>query len=229
MPPTPEPVQPAPQPAQPVEPVQEIPVPKSPKRKFGKRTIWAAVGLVIVLIVVCLAVFVTLANSHAAEKKLGSDYIKAIQTGNYDKLGGLIYPPIKDVMERLGSSKQANISRDDGYKSILTKSGQVDMVGNNKPTKAKLVSVSTGGGAKHAILTYKVGDNFVSVIVVYDSSGKPHVLTMKEGDDKIDNESFKTEYEAINNDVKLTNTLLDQTNIPQGSSSAQVGPGAQQN
>ena len=184
------------------------------------------VSLVLIAIVLLASIAFGLSkmNDHKLEKKLGSDYIVAVQTSNYNNLGAYIYPPIKDVVGRLETANKGTFTKADGYKSILTKSGQVESAAKDRPKSPKILYISEGGDVKYIIISYKIGSNYVSVYEVYDTSGKPHVLTMKAGNDSVGKEEFMTEYDALNQDIKLINALLNQAGNPTPPSAAQQNP-----
>jgi hypothetical protein len=195
--------------------------PQPPPAGGGSRKkliVIAVVALVVLAMLTLSVLFVMKALAFKQETKLGIDYIKALQSKDYAQIENLTDPELQKIVDRFEKISGKSINREDFYKAYVGLGGNHDIseAGQGEPHKAS-VKVSSGGGQKHAVLIYKVGSGYVSVLEVYGADNKPFAIEIKNGANELSDDNFKKLYNSYERDLDDANKILDVAEQYQGS------------
>lgn len=183
-----------------LEPVQPSSNPPKKSRKW-----LAPVIALLVIAVVGLGVFLFMKLTSRPEVKVGADFIAAVQNKDYTAVDGLIEPELRRIAQK--ADTKGVEKKDVFYQGFLGSSGFSNTVGSGKAEHVS-TSISNGGGAKHAVVVYRVGSAKVTAIEVYEK-GEPRVLYLVKGDKKVSDGEFKESYDQYKDLLEFLDQSLD--------------------
>jgi hypothetical protein len=186
-------------------------------RNWLRKAIIAAIALVGVIIFLLIIFYIIGASAYKPEAKAGSDYIKAVQEGDYAAIANLTDPELKSIIDRAAKLDNDPSLVNDAYKNYIKGNGDETDIPAKGDAKKKSVDVSNGGGRKHAVVIYKVGSGYVSVLEIYGSDGKPYVLDAESGSKGTTDESFSSTYKDYEAELDNLKSILDQAEQSQSS------------
>lgn len=198
---------------QPFQPIQ----PAASSLKSHK-PIHIVLPTVAILVVAIGAVFAANSLSKGQEAKVGSDYLKALQTKDAAAIEGLVSPEVSNLGNKVGQLGGAS-AKTDFYKSVIQANAKEAGIGSGDVEE---VSVTTqSGDAKYAYATYKVGSKPVTVLETYQD-GKPKVLEAKSGVNTYTDSKFNANYKTTKEQMDSMGTLVGEIAQGAGSDSPKV-------
>lgn len=182
--------------------------PQAPSAKpKSKKPLFFVLGGVVLVLIAVSAVLVASSLASGKEVKTGKEYIEAVQSKDYAKVSELSDSGISDLgnkIEKTGGSEAENAF----YKSFLHSASEDTAASKGTPSKVKVTKLGTGSD-KFAVVVYKIGSDYGTVVESYEGS-EPRVVELDAGQQTYSATKLKDDYKQYQDAITFISSMVDQ-------------------